>query len=439
MVAIDKTKPLLLFLGDILSLYLALYISLLIRYGGQSLVENWDLHFVPFSFLFLVFILNFFIYGFYETKNIFIKKNLSFSIFKIQILNSVLAVLFFYFIPYFAITPKTNLFIYLIVSLVVLVIWRSFIVEIFSSKTKNKAFLIGRGEETADLKDEINGGVYGFEIVNSINLEKVESVDIKEDIINVIYSEGIDLVIIDTKDDSVIPLLPRFYNLMFSGVQFIDVHQLYEYTFNKVPLSLVRHGWFLENFKSRPHILYDFLKRGMDIFLSLVLFLISLIFYPIVFILIKLDDSGSIFYFDTRIGKENKKIKIIKFRSMTPDSKTETRIGKFLRKTRIDELPQLINVLRGDLSLIGPRPEQPDKADKYNQEISFYNVRHLISPGLSGWAQIYHENHPHHDLNTGATKEKLSFDLYYVKNRSLVLDLKIALKTLKTLLLSKGR
>jgi lipopolysaccharide/colanic/teichoic acid biosynthesis glycosyltransferase len=116
-----------------------------------------------------------------------------------------------------------------------------------------------------------------------------------------------------------------------------------------------------------------------------------------------------------------------------------TRVGSFLRKTRIDELPQLWNVLRGDISLIGPRPEFADAVQSYMDEIPYYNVRHLIKPGLSGWAQIYHENHPHHGLDVGATSEKLSYDLFYIKNRSIILDAIIALKTLKTLFLSKGK
>ena len=116
-----------------------------------------------------------------------------------------------------------------------------------------------------------------------------------------------------------------------------------------------------------------------------------------------------------------------------------TGIGRILRKTRLDEIPQLWSILKGDLSLIGPRPELPDYVAIYSQEISFYDIRSIIPPGLSGWAQIYHDNHPHHETAIDQTKEKLSYDLYYVKNRSLWLDLTIYLKTLKTILLVKGK
>ena len=125
-----------------------------------------------------------------------------------------------------------------------------------------------------------------------------------------------------------------------------------------------------------------------------------------------------------------------------PDGKTELRVtkfGNFLRKTRLDEFPQLFSVIKGDISLIGPRPELPSLVKHYTEEIPYYNVRHLIKPGLSGWAQIYHEAHPHHGVDTLETKNKLSYDLYYIKNRSFLLDLKIALHTLRTLVSIAGR
>ena len=185
----------------------------------------------------------------------------------------------------------------------------------------------------------------------------------------------------------------------------------------------------------------------MDIVIALLLGAVSLILYPFVYTAIKLDDGGSLFFIARRVGRNNKKIKLIKFRSMAVGSQGGgieeapqiTRVGSFLRKTRVDELPQLWNVLKGDASLVGPRPETPELVKLYEKEIPYYNVRHLIKPGLSGWAQMYHEEHPHHGPDVEETKRKLSYDLYYIKNRSVLLDLKIALKTLKTLLSRGGR
>ena len=185
----------------------------------------------------------------------------------------------------------------------------------------------------------------------------------------------------------------------------------------------------------------------MDVALALLLGAVSLIFYPFVYIAIKLDDGKNIFIKQERIGQNNKNIKIVKFRTMSVDDEGDgeanraqkiTSVGHFLRSSRIDELPQLWNVLKGDISLIGPRPELPKLVSLYEKEISFYNIRHLIKPGLSGWAQIYQITPPKFSTDYNQTKIKLSYDLFYIKNRSFWLDIKIALKTIKALLSRQG-
>jgi lipopolysaccharide/colanic/teichoic acid biosynthesis glycosyltransferase len=188
----------------------------------------------------------------------------------------------------------------------------------------------------------------------------------------------------------------------------------------------------------------------MDIIISIPLLIVPIITFPFALVAMKLEDGGSIFITQDRIGQNNKLVKIFKYRSMTANDQGEygeaggtrlrvTKVGNFLRKTRLDEFPQLFNVLKGDISMIGPRPEFPSLVKHYTEQIPYYNVRHLIKPGLSGWAQIYHDNHPHHGVDTLETKNKLSYDLYYIKNRNFLLDIKIALRTLKTLISIAGR
>ena len=147
------------------------------------------------------------------------------------------------------------------------------------------------------------------------------------------------------------------------------------------------------------------------------------------------------------MGQNGKSIRTIKFRTMSRDDAGRpelkegnkiTRVGRFLRRTRLDELPQLWNVFRGEMSLIGPRPELPSLVAVYEREVPYYNIRHLIKPGLSGWAQLYHKTPPKVDANLNETATKLSYDLYYLKNRSFWLDVKIALKTVKVLLSRSG-
>lgn len=434
-------------LGDVLVLYASLWLVLCIRYLGLPTDEIWAVHLVPFSLLFAIWIFVFFVSGQYEKRISFSKQDILVSVLKIQGVNSIIAVLFFYFSPVTQIAPKTNLFIYLAISVVLLCLWR-YAGALLAGRRSRSVSLVGRGEEARQLCQDLAGGMSGFKVKYFLDLD-CDNVDVDKLIQN-IYVDGIDFVIVDTKDDAILPILPVFYNLMFSGVQFVEMSDVYEAVYNKVPLQLVKHGWFLENVKSKPHALYDFFKRAMDVIVSFFLMLASLVFYPFVYIALKLDDGKGLFSIQERVGKNNKTIKMLKFRTMTyandggkwqqEGKKNEvTRVGAFLRKTRIDELPQLWNVLKGDISLIGPRPEFDLAVKSYMEQIPYYNVRHLIKPGLSGWAQIYHDNHPHHGLDVDATSEKLSYDLFYVKNRSIILDAIIALKTLKTLVLSKGK
>ncbi|MCR4330745.1 MAG: sugar transferase [Patescibacteria group bacterium] len=446
--SLNKKESFILFAGDVILLYVALWITLAVRYGALPTKELLNNHLMPFSLLFLVWVLIFFIAGLYEKHTLILKSRLPSILLNTQIINSVVAVLFFYFIPYFGITPKTNLFLYLLISFALILGWRILGVPVLGFRKKQKAILIGSGEEMRELRDEVNGNPrYNLTFVSSIDLDQLEGVDFEDEILNTIYGENISTIVIDLKNEKVEPILPRLYNLIFSKIKFIDKYKVYEDIFDRVPLSLVGYNWFLENVSSSSHIAYDFLKRLMDMVIALLLGIASLILYPFVYIAIKLDDGGPFFFIAERVGRNNKEIKLIKFRSMATGSQGGgieeepqiTRIGNFLRKTRIDELPQLWNVLKGDISLVGPRPETPELVKLYEKEIPYYNVRHLIKPGLSGWAQMYHEEHPHHGPDIEETRRKLSYDLYYIKNRSVLLDLKIALKTLKTLLSRGGR
>lgn len=329
-----------------------------------------------------------------------------------------------------------------------LFLWRLYGIRLLETPTKEKALIIGSGEEVLQIKEEVNHNPrYNLSFVSSIDLDRINEVDFKEEIIKHIYAEQIGVIVVDFDNKRIEPVLSHLYNLMFSQVRFIDMHKVYEDLFDRIPLSLLKHGWFLENITLTPQLTYAVLKRTGDFLAALILGLVSLICYPFVFVAIKLNDGGPIFFRQERVGKNKQPIFILKFRTMSvvsnvdvlqDDARRVTSVGAFLRATRIDELPQLWNVLKGDLSLIGPRPELPELVKQYEAEIPYYDVRHLVTPGLSGWAQIYHENHPHHGLASAETREKLSYDLYYVKNHSLLLDLKIALKTIKILLSKVG-
>ena len=441
-----KKETLALFLGDIVLLYFSLWFTLAVRDWGIPSGHSWQLHFWPFSIIMAVWILVFFISGLYEKHTLILKSRLPGTVFNAQIANSFIAVLFFYFIPYFGIAPKTNLFIYLVISFVLILLWRIYGDRFLHPLVKQKGIIVGSGEDMKELLEEVNNNPkYGLQFISSVDLNRVADVDFQDEILARVYSEEVQIIAVDLKNEKVEPILPHLYNLIFSRVKFIDMYKIYEDLFDRVPLSLVRYNWFLENISTESRTVYDILRRIMDIILSFLIGIFTLLIYPLVALLIKLDDGGRILFEQERVGKNNKIIKVKKFRTMSERSgdaeRSEaqvTRVGKWLRATRVDELPQLWSVFKGDMSMIGPRPEIPSLVKHYEEEIPYYNIRHLIKPGLSGWAQLYHRDPPKVKADSEKTRRKLSYDLYYIKNRSLMLDLKIALKTIKTLLSRSG-
>jgi len=441
MVIFNKREPFLLFLGDLAIFAFSLWLSFFIRDGQLPTFDTYKLHIVPFAIIFLAWTLVFFIAGLYEKYTTLLKNKISSTIFNAQLVNSAVAIAFFYLIPYFGIAPKTLLFIDLVISLFLIYLWRIYSHPLFGLKTKTPAIIVGSGEEMKSIEKEVNENPRSeLKFVSSIDLDKLAGIDFTDEITKRVYSDNISIIVADLKDNRVEPILPHLYNFIFSGVKFMDMDKVYEDIFDRIPLSLIKYNWFLENISTAHNVVYAFTKRFLDILFSIVIGAIFIVCLPFVALAIKLEDGGSIFYKHERIGKNNKVIKVLKFRSMSQKEKEKiTKIGVFLRKTRIDELPQFWSLLNGDLSLIGPRPETPALVKVYEEEIPYYNIRHLIKPGLSGWAQIYQEHPPKYGVDFNNTKDKLSYDLYYVKNRSILLDLNIILKTLKELISRKGR
>lgn len=254
----------------------------------------------------------------------------------------------------------------------------------------------------------------------------------------------VDIVVSNSRDMQYDAVQQTVYEHIRSGIIYMDMSDMYEQVFEMIPIESVDASWVLRYASIPKKYGYMVFKRMMDIAIALPLAVLSIVWYPIVYIAIKLEDRGPLFIVQNRVGERGKPVQIIKFRSMrvsdegkwvTKNDNRITRVGKIIRKTRIDELPQLINVLQGGLSLIGPRPELPTLVELYKKEISHYDVRHMVKPGLSGWAQVHHDVPPH---SVEETKVKVSYDLYYIKHKGILLDLKIAFATIKTLLSRTG-
>ncbi len=441
MIISSKKEKFFLIIGDLFIFAFSLWISLVLRDTDSSLWNNFTSLLIPFSFIFVLWIIVFFIAGLYDKYTTILKDRMPGIIFNAELVNSGIAIAFFYLLPYFGVAPKTILFLDLVVTFILVYAWRIYSHAILGSKRKEPAILVGSGEEMQNILKEINENPRSeLKFVLPVDLDKQNDVSYVQNILQKIKSEGVSVVVIDLKDKRIEPILPILYNQIFQGVKFIDMDKLYEDVFDRVPLSFLEYDWFLENISLKHDAAYLFVKRFFDIIISIILGILLCIMFPFVALAIKFEDGGPIFFVNNMVGKNNKPIKIAKFRSMSVKEKEKiTKVGIFLRKTRIDEFPQVLNVLKGDLSLIGPRPEKQNLVEVYEKEIPYYDIRYLVTPGLSGWAQIWQENPPKYGVDFNNTKVKLSYDLYYVKNRSLMLDLNIGLKTIKDLLSRRGK
>ncbi|MBI5134484.1 MAG: sugar transferase [Candidatus Taylorbacteria bacterium] len=451
---LSRKTPVILLIGDVAAFVFALWATLAIRYLSVPDASLFYEHLYPFSYLFLIWIAVYFIAGLYERSAGLFRSAIPPIFLNVQLVNAAIAVGFFYFAPFSeiasdltgTIAPKTNLFLYFAVSTLFILLWRAGIFRSIRIERRADAVLVGSGAEMRELEREVNANPhYHFTFSSSADLDALTPDSFKRDFLSKISSESRPIVVIDLYNEKTRSVLPDLYNLLLSRARFMDMHQVYEGVFGRVALSLLSHGWFVENISAYPKRVYDVTKRLMDFGIALALGLASLVLYPFVYIAIKLDDGGPVFIVQERVGKDNQVIRIPKFRSMRRSDKGAwvkenddriTRVGKLLRRSRIDELPQLFSVVKGDLSLVGPRPDIYDLGMKLSREIPYYTMRTIIKPGLSGWAQIRQELPPQ---SLEETKTRLAYDFYYIKNRSLMLDLKIALQTIATLASRGGK
>lgn len=447
---VPKREYVVLLIGDVAVFTLSLWATLTLRYLSPPTQELFQLHLVPFTFLFAVWAVVFFLAGLYGRHTRLFRSRLATTILYTQTINMALAALFFFFIPAFGLAPKTILLLYLVVSFPLIFLWRVGLYPHLRSRHRLKGVLIASGPDAHALALEVASDArFPFAFEYSIDTAHAPSHEIIQQACRVAEEDDVTFLVVDFSDKAVSAALPIIYDAAFHKKRFslLDAAALYQEVFEREPLSLINYEWVLANISASR--IYDALKRAIDIVCAVVVGLLSLVPYPFIILAIKLDDGGDIFIVQGRVGRFQKPIRIFKFRSMSGNDDgnygshgktklTVTRVGKWLRLLRFDELPQLWNVLRGDLSFVGPRPELPALAAQYSARIPYYNARYLITPGLTGWAQVRHDRDPHHGANIVETKMKLSYDLYYLAHRSLLLDLFIMLQTVRILVTARG-
>jgi sugar transferase (PEP-CTERM system associated) len=273
-------------------------------------------------------------------------------------------------------------------------------------------------------------------VSNYLSLEEtVKHLDIDEIIVAVREQRG-----------GVLPLR-ALLECRLAGVQVTDLPRFFERVHGRVPIESLKASWLIYGRGFRQNWLRGVMKRAFDLVIAVVLLSIVLPLMAIIACLISLDGGAPIIYRQERVGCRGQRFTLLKFRSMTKDAEKDgqaawanindprvTAIGRFMRRTRVDELPQLLNVLRGEMSFVGPRPERPTFVSMLTEQIPFYGVRHSVKPGITGWAQVRYT----YGANVEESIKKLEYDLYYVKNHTLLLDILILFKTVRVVMLGEG-
>lgn len=450
------SKKTLLIAGDIVVLYAALYAALTLRnmsLPGSDVIAQ---HLLPFTALFAVWLVIFYISNLYDLT--YAANNAKFYAVTTQalLINFLLGAAFFYLNPVIGITPKTNLLLTIVMTAVLFFGWRQLYNLLLKSYLpKNHVALIGYNAQVRELVKELYSYphlgfslaciIYDGDIPNEYGLYNTpvfrDIGRIKEYFEQ--YHISVAVVTDDVKHSD--ELRAQLFSTLHLGVDFISLPHFYETIMGKIPVTSINQMWFLENLNEGGKLWFDRLKRVYDLFGALVILIITLPFWLAIAAAIKFESDGPVFYRQERLGKNNARLTIYKFRSMTEEGNTRTltvrddpritRIGRILRKTRLDELPQVINIIRGEMSFIGPRPERPEIAEKLAHEIPFYNERMLVLPGATGWDQVCGE---YHSPTVEDTVKKLQYDLFYIKNRSVFLDALIALRTIRTVIAKSG-
>ncbi|WP_046755627.1 sugar transferase [Kordia jejudonensis] len=385
--------------------------------------------------------------------------------FQSLVLTVSITVLCYLLTPFFTPELPENrlqiLYFFLAIS-VSIFLWRcAYIFFISSPRFYKNILIIGNKEEVAIIARAIRKNTNYSKVVGYINSSAtvtdndVDLTDIEEitslDLQKVAKEKAVSEVIIASNEREELnkPLFDGLISLLETGLPIKEYIQVYEELTFRVPVQYVGKDFYkyFPFSRSNQNKLYLFFHRFFDVVFSILGLLVSFLFLPFILIGNLIGNRGPLFYTQERVGKNGVPFKIYKLRSMivnaekngavwaTKNDTRVTRFGRFLRKSRLDEVPQFINVLKGEMSMIGPRPERPAFVKQLSESLTFYEIRHIVKPGVTGWAQV--------KTDYGASMEdslrKLQYDLYYIKHRSFFLDLNIIVKTLSTVLFYRGR
>ncbi|HEC91470.1 MAG TPA: exopolysaccharide biosynthesis polyprenyl glycosylphosphotransferase [Candidatus Atribacteria bacterium] len=438
-------KKFLIFVGDVLLIALSILVVIFLvkifqRYYLLRILKR-PLKFYPLWISAIVYLIALYIFEMYEIRR---RQG------KLYIFTSFLLVSFICFLVMFSLakilrinqTTMVVIFLFFISSAFFLFFWRWIFMKIFlgSGFFKKNVLFVGKDSLIGEILKIAPSSDY------KIFIEDPPPLDVKK-IDNLIASSQIDIIVTPFEEKLSQEFIRTLYNHKLKGIEIYDSEAFYEILTRKFPIS-----HYLAK-KEVPYIgvsfnpLFRNFKRMVDIAGAFLLLLILFPLFLVIFILINLTSGKPVFFIQERLGLNQKPFKLVKFRTMIKEAESQngpqwaskndervTKLGRFLRRFRLDELPQLINVLRGDLSFVGPRPIRRYFADLIEEKVPFYSLRFTVKPGLTGWAQVHYD----YGGSIEGHIEKFQYDLYYIKRASLFLDLFIILKTLQTIIRRPG-
>ncbi|MCC4214494.1 sugar transferase [Leeuwenhoekiella parthenopeia] len=380
--------------------------------------------------------------------------------------NGVLAVsstvLFFILTPFFTpVLPENRLQIVIFFLAIIggLLIWRYAYISLISAPRFNKRIvLVGNSFDINLIAENLHKADPNYRVIGFVNTDEIKALNFDrrlkpievKDLVKAIKRYSVSEIVVSSTSKGVsVELYNQLIKLLEEGFPIREYTQVYEEITHRVPVQHVERDFYkyFPFSRSNKNRFYLFISSFFNAIFAILVLSLTILLLPLILVGNVLGNRGPLLYRQKRVGMNGKVFEIIKFRTMVVNaedagaqwaSKEDKRItpfGKFLRNTRLDEIPQCINILKGEMSLIGPRPERPIFVKKLSAEIPFYEIRHVVKPGLTGWAQV----RGRYAESVDDTLEKLQYDLYYIKHRSFFLDLNILLKTISTVIYYRGQ
>ncbi len=436
------------------SVYIGIYVRFL---GDEYNLEKYSGEVAPNALVFAVVMMTTMLsMGLYQARMRDGLSGILYRLFIAYFLGGVVLAVIFYIMPELFLGRGILFFTFLFSFLSILLI-RFALVTFDAELFKSRILVLGTGKKAnAITKLRRKSDRIGFSIIGYVHLRGTKDEVKAENIIRLNTSlkdfaiaNEIDEIILAVDDRRKSFPVHELLDCKMSGITILDIVSFFERETGKIHLDQIQPSWLMLNDGFKNSVPQNILKRAFDIGTSILMLVFTWPIMLITTLMIKIEDgiTAPVFYRQIRLGEGGKPFHVLKFRSMIIDAEKNckakwaskyddriTRVGRFIRKTRIDELPQIINVLRGDMSFVGPRPERPEFVVALSEKIPYYSERHRVRPGITGWAQICYQ----YGASETDAMEKLQYDLYYVKNYSIFLDLLILLQTAEVIIFGKG-